>query len=326
MNSQTFPEVSTWSGASRISTLVGMAAQGPDAAAFLHGQLSQDVSSLDEHHARLGGYCSAKGRLLASAWLMRPAPETVWLWMDASVQATTLKRLSMFVMRSKLTLRDLSDSSTAVGLVGTSAARALAPGSADALTAPWQSGLVDGLADEGPAMLVRLPDVLGATRWCWLGPQSRAATVVERVGALPEGSWAWLEVMSGVPRIEARTADQFVPQMINFELVGGINFKKGCYPGQEIVARSQYRGTIKRRLFLVHAQAALSPGQEVFSDEDPGQPCGMVVNAAKRPEGGWAALAEIKLQYAQGSALTAGLEGVPLTLGSLPYEITQEDA
>ncbi len=333
MNPPAFSEVATWSGATLIPDLAGVVAHGPDAATFLHGQLSQDVQSLDAGHARLAGYCSVKGRLLASAVMVRPAPETVWLWMDASVQATTLKRLSIFVMRSKLTLRDLSADFCAVGLVGADAARSIAPDLASSLIAPWQSGLIAAGAaavpDEEavPATLVRLPDVLGAVRYLWLGPRALAASVIDQAGVLPESAWAWLDVMSGVPRIQAATADQFVPQMINFELVGGINFKKGCYPGQEIVARSQYRGTIKRRAFVLQADAAVMPGQEVFSTQDPDQPCGMVVNAAPHPLQGWAVLAEVKLQYADGAlAAGPGIGAVPLALGALPYELTQDDA
>ena len=97
--------------------------------------------------------------------------------------------------------------------------------------------------------------------------------------ALDAAAWRWLEVRSGVPRIVAATAEQFVPQMVNLELVGGVNFQKGCYPGQEVVARSQYRGTLKRRAFAVGGAAAMQPGQEIFHGADPGQPAGMVVLA-----------------------------------------------
>jgi folate-binding protein YgfZ len=329
MNTSAYPDVASWSGACLVNSLSGLVAQGPDAAAFLHGQLSQDVQSLDASAARLAAYCSAKGRMQASGLLLRPAPETVWLWLDASVQAATLKRLSMFVMRSKLKLTDLAPRMAAVGLVGAAAAGAVAPAQSAALTAPWQSAvLCEGTPESDATMLVRLPDVIGASRWLWLGPQAQADAVIEQAGALPPGAWDWLDVMSGVARIEVRAVDQFVPQMINYELVGGINFKKGCYPGQEVVARSQYRGTAKRRLFVVHADGVVTPGQEVFSSQDPEQPCGMVVNAAVYPgDGRWAALAELKLAHLD-SPLMAGSGGqaVALHLGELPYALPQDEA
>jgi folate-binding protein YgfZ len=329
MNTSAYPDVASWSGACLVINLSGMVAQGPEAAAFLHGQLSQDVQALDASSARLAAYCSAKGRMQASGLLVRPDPETVWLWLDASVQAATLKRLSMFVMRSKLKLSDLAPRMSAVGLVGSTAAQAVAPAQSVTLAEPWQSVVLsEGSPEVDATVLVRLPDVLGASRWLWLGPQTQASTVLEQAGALPPGAWDWLDVMSGVARIEARTVDQFVPQMINYELVGGINFKKGCYPGQEVVARSQYRGTAKRRLFVVHADGVMTPGQEVFSSQDPEQPCGMVVNAAVYPvDGRWAALAELKLAHLDSPLMAgSGAQAVALHLGELPYAVPMEEA
>ncbi|MEY4428419.1 MAG: hypothetical protein RLZZ182_1108, partial [Pseudomonadota bacterium] len=178
--------------------------------------------------------------------------------------------------------------------------------------------------------LIRLPDVCGAARALWVGQAEASASLATRP-ALPHAAWAWLDVMSAVPRIEASTVEQFVPQMINYEVVGGVNFRKGCYPGQEIVARSQYRGTVKRRLHLAQvAQVAcaevVKAGQEVFSDTDPDQPCGMVVNAAPAPEGGWVCSLELKLEQAQASLHVGSTTGPALRLLPLPYELPTADA
>ena len=129
--------------------------------------------------------------------------------------------------------------------------------------------------------LVRLPDVDGVPR-ALLALAPAEAPVAD----LPPDAWNVLDVRSGIPTIEAATVEQFVPQMLNYELIGGVDFQKGCYPGQEIVARSQYRGTIKRRMFLFECDALAMPGQEVFHSDDAGQPAGMVVNAAPLPNGG----------------------------------------
>jgi len=135
--------------------------------------------------------------------------------------------------------------------------------------------------------------------------------------------WRWLEVQSGVPGIEAATAEQFVPQMLNFELVGGVNFQKGCYPGQEIVARAQYRGTVKRRMFLFDTDAEAAAGQEVFHSADPAQPAGRVASAAPRPDGaGSSLLAEVKLGALDGGSLHLGTPGgPPLLRRALPYAV-----
>ena len=149
------------------------------------------------------------------------------------------------------------------------------------------------------------------------------------LGEAPEGAWAWLDVMSGVPRIEAATLEQFVPQMINFEVIGGVNFKKGCYPGQEIVARSQYRGTVKRRLHLAHTLGPARAGQDVLTDRDPTQPAGMVVNVAQAPgQAHQSVLLELKLEQANHALHLGEPEGpgAALTLVALPYEIPTQDA
>ena len=171
----------------------------------------------------------------------------------------------------------------------------------------------------GGGQLVRLPDVQGTPRWLLAQPADAAAPALP---ALSPADWAALEVRSGIVRITAATVEQFVPQMVNLELVGGVNFQKGCYPGQEIVARSQYRGTLKRRAQVVESDAPLAAGQEVFHSADPGQPAGMVALAAPRADGGSSALVELKLSALVGGSLHAGAaDGALLRLGALPYAI-----
>jgi folate-binding protein YgfZ len=163
----------------------------------------------------------------------------------------------------------------------------------------------------------RLPAADGVPRALRLGAPPAPA-----MPALAPEVWRWLEVRSGVPRIVAATADRFVPQMINFELLDGVNFKKGCYPGQEVVARSQYRGTLKRRTYLVDSPAALAAGTEVFHSEDPGQPAGAVVLAASLPEGAHTALVELKIAATESGSLHAGApDGPALQLAALPYTL-----
>jgi folate-binding protein YgfZ len=144
--------------------------------------------------------------------------------------------------------------------------------------------------------------------------------------ALDAAAWSWLEVSSGVPRITAATVEQFVPQMVNLELVGGVDFRKGCYPGQEVVARSQYRGTLKRRAFVFDAAAAAAPGQELFHSADLEQPAGMVVNAATW-QGRHRLLGEVKLAALGVGTLHLGsADGVQLTRADMPYAVPLEAA
>lgn len=288
--------------------------QGADAASFLHSQLTQDVQSLAEGQARLAGYCSAKGRLLATFIAWRADADTVMLACSADLLPATLKRLSMFVLRAKAKLSDASAEFPLHGLAGETARQML--GDATPATV-WQ------VARVGTAQVIRLPDAQGLPRYLWCAPAEAGAP---EIAPIPPEAWAWLEVQSGVPRITAATLEQFVPQMVNLEAVDGVNFRKGCYPGQEVVARSQYRGTLKRRSFLFRCAAAAQPGQEVFHSGDASQPAGMVVNAASF-EGRHAALVEVKLAVLDGGSLHLGAaDGPALEREELPYALPLEAA
>jgi folate-binding protein YgfZ len=158
------------------------------------------------------------------------------------------------------------------------------------------------------------------SRGLWLGAEPAGQP------ALDADTWRGLEAASGVARVVAATAEQFVPQMVNLELVGGVNFQKGCYPGQEIVARSQYRGTLKRRGALLSSAVAMSEGQEVFQASDPGQPAGTVALAASLDDGHHLALVEIKRAALELGGLHLGqADGPPLASRELPYEIPQDE-
>jgi tRNA-modifying protein YgfZ len=307
------PDLKALQGAVRLSDWGVIRAQGADAASFLHGQLTQDVQQLDERSARLAGYCSAKGRLLSSLVVWRHAGDLL-LACSADVLPATLKRLSMFVLRAKCKLTDASAEVALYGLVGTSAMDwlgALAPVTA------WQH------ADVAAGQAIRLPDVAGLARYLLAAPVTSGAPPLP---SLAPGAWQWLEVASGVARIVAPTVEQFVPQMVNFEVVGGVNFQKGCYPGQEVVARSQYRGTVKRRAFVFACDAAALPGQEVFHNAEPEQPAGMVVNAASFA-GSHLALVEVKLAALDTGTLHLGAAAGPQLQRTLqPYDVTLEAA
>ena len=296
-------------GAVPLAPLGVITAEGADAAHFLHGQLTQDIDHLDAAQARPAGYCSPKGRLLASFVVWRPQPETVHLACSADVLPAVLKRLSMFVLRAKCTLRDASAELRLFGLAGPSA-RAWLGAAADAPA--WRS------VAHGAGRAIRLPDAAGVERWLLALPAAEAAPALP---ALPLALWQWLEVASGVPTVVGATVEQFVPQMVNLELVGGVHFQKGCYPGQEVVARSQYRGTLKRRAFLFRADAPAAPGQEVYAADDPSQPAGMVANAASLEGLGHLALVELKLA-ALGQPLALGSpDGPRLRRVAMPYAV-----
>jgi tRNA-modifying protein YgfZ len=293
-------------------------AVGVEAASFLHGQLTQDIQQLALGQARQAGYCSAKGRLLATFIVWRESEEELLLVCDRSVLASTLKRLSMFVLRAKCKLSDATEDRPLWGLWGRLDSTDAAAGTA---MVPWS--VDDGSDLDAPASLVRLTDVEQHWRTLWVGRTASAATALKSNAELTE--WQRLQISSGLPMIEERTAEQFVPQMINYELIEGVNFQKGCYPGQEVVARSQYRSTAKRRMFLFQTHGAATAGTEVFNTADPDQPAGLVVNAVKLAGGGTLLLAEVKLSaLEQGSLHLSSSTGAALEQCALPYPVPIE--
>jgi folate-binding protein YgfZ len=277
-------------------------AAGADAVSFLQGQLTQDVAQLGSSEARLAAFCNAKGRMQASFIVLKSSPEELLLVCSLDILPATLKRLSMFVMRAKAKLSDASAEFSLFGLAG-------------------EAAISQG-PDATAASLVVLPPAGKTQRALWCAP---VGTPPPDLPAIALDQWHWLSVRSGVAMITQPIFEAFVPQMLNYESVGGVNFKKGCYPGQEIVARSQFRGTLKRRAYIVHADAEPSVGQAVFHSDDAEQPCGLVASAAPAPAGGFDAIVSIQTAAAMDGQLTLGSASGPrLSLIPLPYPLLED--
>ncbi len=302
-------DTSTVQGVARLTRLGVIQVDGEDAAKFLHGQLTHDFALLGLSEARLAAFCSAKGRMQASFIGFKRSHDQILLVCSRDLLPATLKRLSMFVLRAKAKLSDASDAYALWGLAGNAVPTALP-------AAPWSQ------AREGDASVVRLYPADGTARVLWVAPIDATAPAGD---AMSEDLWNWLDVRSAVATLSQPVFEAFVPQMLNYESVGGVNFKKGCYPGQEVVARSQFRGTLKRRAYLVHSTEALTVGQEVFHSSDVEQPCGTVVQAAAHPAAGFDAIVSMQTSAAQDGSLHAGsASGALLTLLPLPYPLLDD--
>jgi tRNA-modifying protein YgfZ len=292
-------------GIAPLSHLGVIRVEGEDAARFLHGQLTQDFALLGMDQARLAAFLSAKGRMQATFIGFKRSAGDILLVCSRDLLPPTLKRLSMFVLRSKARLTDATADFALYGLAGD-----VVPGGGQPA---WTK------ADVGAASVVHLYPADGRPRALWVAPAGEPAPAGP---AMEPALWLWSEVRSGVATLTTPVVEAFVPQMLNYESVGGVNFKKGCYPGQEVVARSQFRGTLKRRTYIAHAPADVAVGAEVFAVPDLEQPCGTVVQAAPAPGGGTDALVSLQIAAAQGGALQVGnVQGVPLALAPLPYEL-----
>ena len=329
------PTIHPQPGAVRLSHLGVIRAVGVDAATFLQGQLTQDVLTIGHGAARLAAFCNAKGRMQASFVVFKTSPRAVGptspagavaqskadepneflMVCSADVLAQTLKRLSLFVMRAKVKLTDASDELLLYGLSGI-AINSIASSTMQTWTR----------TDIAGATTVQLYPAAGIERALWCAP---VGTPHPSGPALSLAYWLWLEVQSGIVTVTQPIFEAFVPQMLNYESIGGVSFKKGCYPGQEVVARSQFRGTLKRRAYLVHGDltGANQPavGQEVFHTADAEQACGLVASYGANPTGGFDAMVSMQTSAAAGGRLTLGTpHGPELTLRSLPYPLLED--
>jgi len=285
---------------------------GDDARSFLHAQLTNDVDHLASDQARLAGWCSANGRLLAN-FIVLPRPGGFLLQLAADLAPSVAKRLAMFVLRSKVKISDVGESYAQFGVWGAKATARVAQIGLQLGETPLAS------ATHGDAAAVRLE----RDRVLVVAPATDAERIAACLGgsSAAEDEWTLLEIRAGRALIEQATQDLFVPQMINLEAVGGVDFKKGCYPGQEIVARAQYRGQVKRR--MVHgrldASADARPGTDLYCDDLAGQAGGTVVSAAAA-NGGKEVLAVVPIASVEkGAAIRVAPNGPAIEILPLPY-------
>jgi hypothetical protein len=300
-----------------LSQLGVIAFRGEDTATFLQGQLTNDVRALHPDSAQWNGYCSPKGRLLGNFLAWRQ-DDDYCLQLSGDILPGVLKRLSMFILRAKVQGRDASDENVRLVVAGKQALAAVT-----AVMGAVPDAAMRSLAGAA-GQVIRLGDdkfVLS------IAPERAAAAwQALRQSATPVGAtvWDWLRLNAGIPMIVAATQEQFVPQMVNLEVIGGVSFQKGCYPGQEIVARSQYLGKLKRRMFLAHVDAEAAPGDPLYSADMDGQATGTVVNAAPAPSGGFDVLAVAQVESANTQTLhLKAADGAALSLKPLPYALPE---
>ncbi|MFZ6753024.1 YgfZ/GcvT domain-containing protein [Undibacterium sp. Dicai25W] len=296
-------------------------ATGDDAASFLHNQLSNDFEHLNTEIVRRAAYCTAKGRMLASL-LYWKTEDGITLQLPKELQPAIQRRLTMFILRAKAKLADVSDQSICFGIGGAQANASLHK------YFPTLPALPNTKISNQFGTLIRFHNDGQNPRYEWICPIALASGIWLELKSLLQvtntDDWYLAEIEAGVPHITARTQEKFVPQMINFELIGGVNFRKGCYPGQEIVARSQYLGKLKRRMALAEiASSELTEGTEVFNETDSEQSCGLVVNIASIDAHRSLALVEMTLaDQEQGGIHYGSPDGPVVKLLPLPYEIT----
>lgn len=296
-----------------LSQLGLIALEGPESASFLQGQVTNDVNAIDPARTQLSAHCNPKGRMLASFRVLR-RDERILLQLPRSLVPGLLQRLRMFLLRAKATITDASDELVAIGLAGDCAAELLAQRFPDLPQAD------NGMSQSGPLIAVRVPAPI--PRFLLLGPpepmQALWTALEGRAQVVDPGYWALLDIRAGLPQVLPQTREAFVPQMVNLQLIGGVSFTKGCYTGQEVVARMQYLGKLKRRMYRaeVASERAPSPGDELYAEGSSSeQGTGRVVDARPSGPGRYELLAVVEIDAAEGREVRlGGPEGPLLTL------------
>ena len=288
---------------------------GAEAQAFLHNQLSCDVAALTAGKSTYGSYCTPKGRVLATFLLWR-ASEDFFMQLPSPLREPIQKQLSKYILRSKVKATDATAEWTLLGVAGKDAAALVQRAVGQVPKAVYE------VTQTPEAMVLDLP----GDRYEIVTAREKAPALLASLASGAEKAdaeyWDWLDIRAGVAVILPATQEAFVPQMVNLDLIGGVSLTKGCYPGQEIVSRMHYRGTLKQRMYLANISGndRPQPGEKLYSSDFGEQACGTIVNAAHSPEGGHDVLAVIQIASAErGDVRWNSPSGARLKFMQLPY-------
>ncbi len=289
---------------------------GADAQTFLQAQFSNDIAQLDSAHAQLNAYCNPKGRMFAQ-FIVVPHNDTYFLLLPHEILNKVLMRLRMFVLRSQVVLEDMSETYLCLGIINHHMTNTLSK-LGDLPTTPY------ALTEQNEQLLVNIPSPFPRYLVITRIEQAKALWQIDDITKTGANIWQWCDIQAGIPTIWQETLEEFVPQMVNLELIGGVNFKKGCYPGQEIVARMHYLGKPKRRMFRLHTTdiEVPSPGTQLYLPDGNGQSIGKVVSAQQNPEQGVDLLAVIQLSHIDAPQIHLNeATGPQLDMQELPYSL-----
>jgi len=300
-----------------------IAVHGEDAGKFMQGQFINDVRRVDEQRSQLNGLCNPKGRLLASFRVFQHR-DSYYLCLPSSMIEDVINHLRLYVLRSNVTLEEASGTFVHLGLSGDEAETALQE------FAGQLPDAIDTVISSDDRILLQVPGIYPSYELFTTAEQATALWDLLNVHCAPVGAEAWrlLDILAGIPVIYPQNREAFVPQMINLQLIDGVSFKKGCYTGQEIVARMQYLGKLKRRMYLarVTAESLPQPGDRIYVGEDQEHSCGQLVSAAAHPDGDYVLLVVLQIASAnrQQTLHLGNPDGPPLDLEVLPYPFPDE--
>jgi folate-binding protein YgfZ len=292
---------------------------GDDAQTFLQSQLSCDIREINHQQAQYGSYCTPQGRVLATFLLWQQGNDYL-MQLPIGLAASIQKRLALYVLRTKVQFTTVNDTLIRIGIAGQNAAALIE----EITESPRNSDESLQVAHHEKISIL----YFSRQRMELITTAENAPPLWERLAQYAKlvdtNYWDWLNIQCAIPVILPETQEAFLPQMINLDAIGGVSFKKGCYPGQEIVARTQYLGKLKRRMFLAHIDTtvAIKTGDALYSIDMNNQSSGNIVNVAPSPHGGFDVLAVIQ----QSSIDTCeihwqSLQGPILEIKQLPYSL-----
>ena len=289
---------------------------GADAVTFLQGQVTNDVSQLNGSNAHYTAYCNPKGRMLA-LFLAFAHYDHLHLQLNRELLEPIMKRLKMYVMRSKVEIKDVSDTIIKFGLNDPEAASMLEAVFSKIPTEDYELVSLDNGA------ILKLPSYNNEARFEIFTDAINAPIIWDALKTnckvVEKPHWDWLEIQAGIPDVELKTQEQFVPQMLNLDILDAINFKKGCYTGQEIVARTHYLGTVKRRTYLAEITSETAPNAGDKVVDATKNEVGQIVRVAPNATNGFDALIELRIEAKEAGGLTCN--EAEITVKNLPYAV-----
>lgn len=271
---------------------------GADAVPFLQGQLSTDLEKLGPGVSQFSSWSNAKGRVVTLCRAFRRGDD-IYLALPASLQAVVQKKLALYVLRSKVALTDASGQLGRLGIAGDDAPALLTQAGL-----PVPAGQ-DTVTRQGDIQIIRLHGTL--PRYALYGPPDAVAALREKFGAHSDAAWRLQKIFAGEPTVYPQTSERFVAQMLGLDELGAIDYKKGCYIGQEVIARAHYRGAVKRHLLraVCEGTTELRPGDEIQAAGQDGT-VAEVIDTQRDPEGRWPMLLVVQDDFRDATLNAAG--------------------
>ncbi len=307
-----------------LSHFSSVVVAGEDAAEFIQGQFTNDVYKVDENHSQLSGFCNNKGRMIANFRLFQHQ-QNYFISIRNDLVKDSISHLQNYILRAQVAIQDISEQLIHLGISGKNA---------DSLLSPFIEKLkatADSVSYNDNYIIIRVPGELPRYEiFCSIEyAKTLWETVAKKVTVVNSACWDYLNIKNGLAFIDSNTSEEFVPQMANMDLINAISFEKGCYTGQEIVARTHYLGKQKRRTYRIKITSDTEPkaGEQLATaSSTENQYTGTLITVHPTAENEYEALAVIQIKSAEEEKLKLKEADAEITLLELPYSLKEKDS